>query len=211
MERYFDEDLGRYEEIPLHYYHHCLSDKELIQTFFSSPQEAQRLILDKIKEWQEIKEEILRTEVKPALKQINKIRDDFSRWFWREALKVLADKKLSEAISHIQRLKRLGITVNNKPKEGTGKIKDFEAEIGLARQTPIVNIASSLLRLRKSGKNHIALCPFHQEKHPSFYLYPETNSFYCFGCNQGGDVIKFVQLAFNYSFKEAVNYLKGDR
>ncbi|MCM8784249.1 MAG: CHC2 zinc finger domain-containing protein [Candidatus Omnitrophica bacterium] len=206
MERqyYFDEDLGRYEEILPKYYHHNLTDRELIQTFFSSSQEAQKLFSEKIKEWQEVKEKILQTEVKPALKEIREIKDEFGRWFWREALKVLVDERLIEAINHIQRLKRLKLIASDKPE---GKIKNFEAEVGLARQTPILNIAFSFLQLKKSGRNYTALCPFHPEKHPSFYIYPETNSFYCYGCNQGGDVVKFVQLALNYDFKEAVAYL----
>ncbi|MCD6568551.1 hypothetical protein J7K70_00135 [bacterium] len=115
---------------------------------------------------------------------------------------------LVKAINNIQRLRRLEFIANYRPKKDSKrKIRDFEAKIEQAKQTPIVDIASSFLQLKKSGKNYKALCPFHKEKHPSFYLYPETNSFYCFGCNQGGDVIKLVELAFNLEFKEAIEYL----
>ncbi len=64
-------------------------------------------------------------------------------------------------------------------------------------------------KLRKSGKNFSALCPLHPDKFPSFFLYPYTNSFYCFGCNEGGDVIDLVMKVKEVSFKEAVNYLTG--
>lgn len=64
------------------------------------------------------------------------------------------------------------------------------------------------IQLRKAGKNIACCCPFHPDKNPSFYINPEKNLFHCFGCNLGGDVIKFVMLAKKLSFKQAVNFLK---
>ncbi|MCX7661473.1 MAG: CHC2 zinc finger domain-containing protein [Candidatus Omnitrophica bacterium] len=204
---YFDEDLGCFKEIPPQYYQHNLTDKELIKTFFSSSQEAKELFLEKIKEWQEVERNIFK-EIKPILLKIREVKDDFSRWFWREVLKVLVSDRLAEAVNHIQRLKRLILIAEDKPKN---KINNLIQDLETAKNTPILNVADSFLRLRKTGKAYSALCPFHTEKHPSFYIYPETNSFYCFGCKKGGDVIRFVELALGYSFKEAVNYLKGGR
>jgi hypothetical protein len=205
---YYDEDLERYEEIPPNYYHHCLSDKELIKVFFSCPKEANSLFSEKIKEWEAKEKEIFK-EIAPFLRKIRSIKDEFNRWFLRESLKILVSSELNEIVNHIQRLNRLKIIATSD--NAKGKINNLEIDLEIARKTPILNIASSFLRLRRSGKNYLALCPFHQEKHPSFYIYPETNSFYCFGCGKGGDVIKFVQLAFGYSFKETLNYLKGGR
>ena len=53
----------------------------------------------------------------------------------------------------------------------------------------------------------MGLCPFHNEKTPSFCVYPENNSFFCFGCNKGGDVIAFIMGVENLDFTEAVRFL----
>jgi hypothetical protein len=208
MERqfYFNEALGWYEEVPVERYQHCLSGKELLEIF----PEAREIIPQKIEEWQEIKEEIIKNKVKPYLKRVRKIEDDSNRWFWREGVKVLFGVELAEAVNNIQRLKRLELTMNYKPNK-VGKVEDFEAKTRSAKEIPILNIASSFIQLRKSGANYVALCPFHSEKSPSFYIYPNTNSFYCFGCQKGGDSIDFIQLSLNCNFREAINYLKGEK
>ena len=55
----------------------------------------------------------------------------------------------------------------------------------------IVELASEYLTLKKAGRNFIGLCPFHQEKTPSFTVNREKQIFYCFGCGEGGNVITF--------------------
>ncbi len=72
------------------------------------------------------------------------------------------------------------------------------------QQTDIVRIVGEYIKLRKSGANWSALCPFHKEKSGSFYLYPATTSYYCFGCHEHGDVFTFVMKMDNLSFPEAV-------
>lgn len=80
-----------------------------------------------------------------------------------------------------------------------------EQEIEQARQAPIESYYKG--RLKKSGSGLVGLCPFHQEKTPSFYIYAD-NHWYCFGaCSEGGDVIKFVMELKNLTFPEAVRYL----
>jgi DNA primase len=71
-------------------------------------------------------------------------------------------------------------------------------------QADIVRIVGEYLKLRKSGANWSALCPFHKEKSGSFYLYPGTASYYCFGCHEHGDVFSFVMKMETLSFPEAV-------
>jgi len=71
----------------------------------------------------------------------------------------------------------------------------------------IVELIGSTLDLRKAGKNYKALCPFHQEKTPSFYVFPETQSFYCFGCGASGDAITFVMRTEQLGFREALERL----
>ena len=60
------------------------------------------------------------------------------------------------------------------------------------QQTDIVRVLGEYLKLRKSGANWNALCPFHKERSGSFYVYPGTASYYCFGCREHGDVFSFV-------------------
>src|SRR6516165_3825805 len=68
----------------------------------------------------------------------------------------------------------------------------------------IVRIVSDYVQLRKGGVNLKGLCPFHQEKTPSFSVHPTKQVFHCFGCGVGGDVFKFVMLIDNTRFPEAL-------
>lgn len=71
----------------------------------------------------------------------------------------------------------------------------------------IVELASEYLTLKKAGRNFVGLCPFHQEKTPSFTLNREKQIFYCFGCGQGGNVITFLMKIAGKSFPEAIKDL----
>lgn len=71
----------------------------------------------------------------------------------------------------------------------------------------IESVISSYISVKRRGKNLIGLCPFHGEKTPSFTLYPENGSFYCFGCKVGGDVFTFVKMIENLDYIEAVRLL----
>jgi CHC2 zinc finger len=65
-------------------------------------------------------------------------------------------------------------------------------------------IASQYTRLRRSGRQFVGLCPFHSERHPSFYVHPEKKIFYCFGCGAGGDLFSFVMRAESCDFSDAL-------
>ncbi|HEV2178006.1 MAG TPA: DNA primase [Terriglobia bacterium] len=71
----------------------------------------------------------------------------------------------------------------------------------------IVKIVGDYVKLRKSGARFVGLCPFHQEKTPSFSLDPNKQLFYCFGCHAGGDVFKFVMQIETLTFPEALGRL----
>ena len=69
----------------------------------------------------------------------------------------------------------------------------------------IVKIVTDYVQLRKAGANFVGLCPFHQEKTPSFAVHPVKQIFRCFGCGVGGNVFKFVMLIENITFPEALH------
>lgn len=71
----------------------------------------------------------------------------------------------------------------------------------------IVDIISGYVRLQKKGSNYFGLCPFHNEKSPSFSVSPGKQMYYCFGCGAGGNVITFLMEYENYTFAEALKVL----
>ena len=71
----------------------------------------------------------------------------------------------------------------------------------------VVDVISSYVSLKRAGKNLKGLCPFHSEKTPSFVVYDDTQSFYCFGCGAGGDVISFIKRQENLDYVSAVEFL----
>ena len=77
----------------------------------------------------------------------------------------------------------------------------------LRRRADIESTVSSYVSLKRKGKILTGLCPFHNEKTPSFTVYPETQSYYCFGCGNGGDGITFIRNIENLDYMEAVKLL----
>ncbi len=73
--------------------------------------------------------------------------------------------------------------------------------------TDIVDLVSGYVQLRKRGKNYIGLCPFHNEKTPSFTVSPEKQIYHCFGCHAGGNAYRFLMEYKNISFVESVQEL----
>ena len=81
------------------------------------------------------------------------------------------------------------------------KIAEIKAKADL------VEIVSDFVSLRKAGKNHLGLCPFHSERTPSFTVNAEKGIFHCFGCGVGGSVFNFLMRTHNWTFPEAVREL----
>lgn len=77
----------------------------------------------------------------------------------------------------------------------------------LKMRCDITDVVSSYVNLKRRGRNMVGLCPFHSEKTPSFNIYPENGSFFCFGCGVGGDVITFIMKIENLDYIEAVKLL----
>jgi hypothetical protein len=160
--------------------------------------EAKDFIPLKIAEWQEQADQIANS-IKTKLLNLKIIASNtFGYWFFREWLKINAGTDLVQAQNHIKRLKRL-ITKPSQRNILSGN------QIFAAKSVPLSEIVD--IQLRKAGKNYFGLCPFHEERHASFYIYSESNTFVCFGCQEKGDAISYVMKTKNLNFKEAVLWL----
>ena len=83
--------------------------------------------------------------------------------------------------------------------------REFIEEV--KRRSEIEDVVGKYVRLKRAGSNVVGLCPFHNEKTPSFTVFPQTNSFYCFGCGAGGDVFSFIMRAEGLDYPGAVEFL----
>lgn len=83
--------------------------------------------------------------------------------------------------------------------------EDLIEEIRL--KNDIVDVISGYVKLQKKGSSYFGLCPFHNEKSPSFSVSPQKQMYYCFGCGAGGNVVTFIMEYENYSFPEALKLL----
>ncbi len=83
----------------------------------------------------------------------------------------------------------------------TSLIETVKAKIDVVEEVGLV------VALQKSGKSYKGLCPFHNERTPSFHVFPESQTWQCFGCHEGGDVFAFVEKQQGFEFREALRYL----
>jgi hypothetical protein len=170
-----------------------LSDSEWLELF----PEARSILPDKIKEWDAEKKWLVGIAKKALRESMSENALEI-----RLAVQVFVMPRINAAEKHIARLQRQIWHSSSHPV--TGRIT--EADIRRAREVPIASLVSS--NLRRSGKTITAKCPLHDDRSPSFVIYPETNSCWCFGCQRGGDSISFTRLLLNLSFIEAVKYLQ---
>ena len=77
----------------------------------------------------------------------------------------------------------------------------------IRQSNDIVDVISQYVRLKRSGRNYFGLCPFHNEKSPSFSVSPDKQIFHCFGCGVGGNVFTFLMKIEGISFIEAIQNL----
>lgn len=83
--------------------------------------------------------------------------------------------------------------------------EDLVEEIRM--KNDVVDVVSTYVKLQRKGSSYFGLCPFHNEKSPSFSVSPSKQMYYCFGCGAGGNVFTFVMEYENYTFQEAIKYL----
>jgi hypothetical protein len=174
------------------------------------PEAADEIIPRNIKILEEESAESLR-ELRSELANIKTIQDPFSRWFWDEVFrKITMPNSLffrnQQKITHLKRLMLWASGKNNKKNK---HFQNFQINLENARNYPIYEIVSQYIDLKPIGDKFVGLCPFHNEKTPSFYIYPETNTFHCFGCQEHGDVIKLTMALSGVDFKNAVSMLQN--
>lgn len=171
------------------------SDAELKEIF----PEHQELLNGQITEARRI-EKYLGAVIKWELKQIRENTTDLlSQWFWKQWLDETLGKEYRVAQKNRRRIERL-LRIED---SDAGHITDHQ--ISHAKQFPIESLASSVQR--GWGDRMRALCPFHDDSRPSLVIYKDSNRYWCFVCNEGGDAINFIQRKHGLSFPEAVKQL----
>lgn len=173
-----------------------LSDIQILQAF---PQ-ARQIVQAKIREWGAERETVVMV-IKASL-DLSRGYDDVTREVWTEWVKLFYGPKLDAIDRHHWRLRNLKAVLR-----GVSPDPDriTPAMIELAQAVPIEGIAG--LEVRRAGRLYRGLCPFHEERSPSFTIYPNGGGFFCFGCGAGGDAIEFLRLKHGRTFPEAVKFL----
>jgi len=88
----------------------------------------------------------------------------------------------------------------------SGRIPD-DIVLRIKSESDLVSIISDFVALKKSGKDYKGVCPFHQEKTPSFFVVPSKEFYHCFGCGKGGNVVNFIMDIERLEYPEALRYL----
>ena len=175
----------------MNYQDKCLKCSELLEIF----PEAKDIVPQLYERYIAIQHGIL-IKSKGSLKEALKF-EGRDKIFWSEMVKLDLSIQLQDLTKNIKRLKQLMRIIN----------KCENVDVERAREVSILEILD--VELKKKGKYYVGSCPFHKDNTPSFYVYPDTNSFYCFSCSQGGDVIRYVMIKNGLGFIDACKYLGG--
>jgi len=180
-----------------------LKESEWLKLFLPEiRQTIKDMILDR-----RIRFNALRLKVQRAM---SKFKDDQSnsdenKWLiWKLTWGLWAVPELEKLKKELKRLDHLiYLSSDNRIDRKTS----WEVKLQRAKGVSILDVVDSVAKIRRVGSRYRTNCPLHNDKTPSFYADPDKNYFICFGCQQKGDVIKFVQLFYGLSFKEAVEFL----
>ena len=82
-----------------------------------------------------------------------------------------------------------------------------DAVLEVRERTDMVELVGTYVQLKRTGRSFKGLCPFHQEKTPSFIVFPDSQNFQCFGCGKGGDLFTFYMEVEHVDFREALTEL----
>ncbi len=177
-----------------HYYVQRPTPKELVEIF----KPDKECIKHNLGLWKKRRDEILFV-VKQELRRIYAAtEDEWSREVGQMWVRALMLNELKETERQIFQLNRV-MRQSQNPSD-LGEIK-WEERIQRVREIEIENLLEE--PIRKAGRLKVALCPLHEEKTPSFTLFPD-GKFKCFGCGEFGDVISFLMKREQMSFKEII-------
>jgi hypothetical protein len=126
------------------------------------------------------------------------------KWFYREWVEATLGAELQGLLKQIQTFRTLYYF--DQPKTKVREVRITEFDIEAANQTPVESLISDR-HIRRSGRSFFTNCPFHEEKTPSFCIYPDGKGYFCFGCNEGGNAINFVMKLYTLDFIQAVKFL----
>lgn len=173
-----------------------LSLRQLLEIF----PEAKEVLPGKIKELEGQFADLAQIiKSKATFMESESVRKD--KWFLLELLYINEGQELLRVKRHLKRLRGLSL-------QSTGRIPSGWVTPVMIETAKTVRIESVIdTPLKKSGKALIGLCPLHIEHTPSFYVYYETNTWHCYGCNRGGNIINLMQLLHGLKFPEAVKWL----
>lgn len=136
-----------------------------------------------------------------ATKKLERSKHIADGWFIRELTKATKIASLVDLKRQLQRLRRYLPQPQSKGHLNQDRIER-------AKKYPIVEIAEVYIQnIKRCGRAWRSLCPYHDERTPSFYLYPDTSTFHCFGYQEHGDVIALTQKLLSVGFIEAAKYL----
>lgn len=122
--------------------------------------------------------------------RLGRTREDF--------LKLLQEAKPAPPETEVRRYSRKASKGVSLPRERVERVKN---------ENPIIEVVSRYVELRPSGQNLVGLCPFHDDRIPSFTVYAATGKFHCYGCGRHGDVITFLREKEGLNFNQALDAL----
>jgi hypothetical protein len=170
-----------------------LSDTEWLLVF----PEARQILPEKLKEWVAEKKRLIDI----AKKYLRASAGD-TYWYLWASLHMSVIPKIEAAAKHIARIQR---QIRHTSSGNGNKGYITETDIKRAKEVPIESLLST--PIRRTGKTITANCPLHTDHSPSFVIYTETNTCWCFGCQEGGDSIALVRKLYKFDFIGSVKYL----
>lgn len=171
--------------------------KELLEMFPEAKELTKITLKEERQRYKKLKKEI------NGFLEIGKNKKD--EWFVDEVAKVFFLQDIQDCEKRMAKLKMFVAVSENKP----SSYANFQEKVELAKNYSIESLVEQELPLRRVGNKYITNCIFHNETTPSLFIYPKTNSFYCFGCQKSGNSITLAMEIHKLSFKETVKLLNS--